>query len=241
MQPYPCAQHRNPCPGKAYVPANDLQNMKPNLCNRRRASCRSVVTLAIALAMTVIGTNPLIRAQPAGPSRAMQDTPPPRAVHARAGKITPAMTAPAPAGTVTPPVETKTGNDERETIRAAVDAWAAAWSRRDVAGYLHAYAPNFSPEDQRSLSEWMKERHARLSARGTIKVTISELQVDMDGNAATVTFTQEYQGDTVRRRGRKALLMVKHGEQWLIQKESILGSAQRRARRGQDRMRPPVR
>lgn len=151
----------------------------------------------------------------------------------------PATAVPAPAATAIPPVDAITVNNERATVRAAVDAWAAAWSRRDVVGYLRAYAPDFSPTNQQSLSDWTKERRARLSGRGSIKVTISDLHVAMDGNAATVTFTQVYQG-AVRRRGRKALLMVKHGEKWLIQTESIVGGAEDRSKRGQDRVRAAV-
>ena len=120
----------------------------------------------------------------------------------------PAKTAAAPAAA---------GND---AVEAAVQAWAKAWSSKDMKGYLGAYAPNFTPAGGQSRAAWESERRARIVPRNRIDVDIDDLKVSVDGNRAVARFSQAYRSDAVNVTSRKTLDMVRQGDRWLIVRES---------------------
>jgi tetratricopeptide (TPR) repeat protein len=61
----------------------------------------------------------------------------PRVAQAEA-KAAPKTTTPA-----APPAPAAVGADDKARVTAAIEAWARAWSTKDVKGYLAAYAPEF--------------------------------------------------------------------------------------------------
>ena len=102
-------------------------------------------------------------------------------------------------------------------------AWANAWSSRNMASYLGAYAPNFTPNDGQSRKSWEAERKARIVPRSRIEVGINDLTVSVDGDRATAKFRQDYASDTFNVTSRKTLDLVKSGGRWLIVRE-VAGS-----------------
>lgn len=74
----------------------------------------------------------------------------------------------------------------------AVNAWAAAWSARDVEAYLAAYAPSFKPENGISQVEWKAERRQRIRAAGTIRVSVQQPKLSETQEGVTVRFRQHY-------------------------------------------------
>ncbi|MET0335626.1 MAG: tetratricopeptide repeat protein [Rhizobacter sp.] len=131
-----------------------------------------------------------------------------------------AAPAPAPAASVkpapTPPPATD-GNAQQEA-RAAVQAWASAWSRKDVPAYLAAYTPNFTGGKTRKA--WEDERRARIEGKRSITVALTDLDTRVQGDKVLVQFRQQYTADALKVSSRKTLEMVKVSGRWLIQKES---------------------
>ncbi|MEY4564825.1 MAG: hypothetical protein RLZZ618_4102 [Pseudomonadota bacterium] len=100
----------------------------------------------------------------------------------------------------------------------AVSAWAAAWSRKDVPGYIAAYTRDYPSGKNRKA--WESERRARIVGKKNISVTLNDFRVDVKGDKAVVEFQQHYSADTLKVSGRKRLDLIRVGGQWLIQKES---------------------
>jgi len=119
------------------------------------------------------------------------------------------------------PTEIIDGNvQDKQSIEASINKWVDAWSNQDVDGYLASYAKEFIPSKGLSKNRWEKERTERLLVPSFIKITLSNLKINMRGkNYARVDFTQTYKSDTYKDRAKKELLMEKIDGEWLIIKE----------------------
>lgn len=136
-------------------------------------------------------------------------------------KATPA----APTAVATPPAApaaaapaVPAGNAKAD-IETMVKAWAAAWSARDVKGYLSHYAPDFTPSEGLSRADWEKQRDERISRAKSIEVGVTVTRVDVAGNDATVVFRQRYRSDITKSDSTKTLRLAKVGDRWLIKSE----------------------
>ncbi len=128
-----------------------------------------------------------------------------------------AATKPAPAknNAEHPPATNNSGE-----VLKAVNAWAAAWSAKDVNKYLSFYAADFKVPDGENRAAWEAARRERISKPKSIQVGISGAKVSFsDGNHATVKFQQSYRASHLKSSGNKTLLMMKSGGSWLIQEE----------------------
>lgn len=111
--------------------------------------------------------------------------------------------------------------DPAAGVARRVEGWAAAWSAKDVAGYLAAYTPDYAPQGM-SRAAWEKQRKARIGKPGAIEVALSDVSISMqDDSHATATFIQGYRSDTYRDEVRKTLVLVKPGDDWLIADERV--------------------
>jgi tetratricopeptide (TPR) repeat protein len=126
----------------------------------------------------------------------------------------------APAAVKPAPQAAPAGKDE---VLDAVQAWAQAWSRKDVDGYLAFYAKDFRTPKGEPRADWEKGRRARILAPKSIAVTVEAPRVASDGEArAKVTFRQGYKSDSLSSRGTKTLVMVKSEDgRWRIQQEQV--------------------
>ena len=140
----------------------------------------------------------------------------------------PAKKDPAPIETVEkpalPPVKKDDSENENRQNREAVDLaannWAKAWSAQDVDTYLASYAREFVPPKRMSRTAWEKERRKRLLKPGFIKITLSDMKINLHGkDYAEVRFTQSYQSDTYGDKVKKEILMRKVENNWLITQE----------------------
>jgi len=108
-------------------------------------------------------------------------------------------------------------------VDAAVHAWASAWSRRDMAGYLGAYTPDYAPAGK-SHKAWQEDRQARIAPRKRIAVQVADLRVSVNGDKAEAHFKQTYESDTLTTAGHKTLGLVRSPSgKWLIKQESVGG------------------
>jgi ketosteroid isomerase-like protein len=104
-------------------------------------------------------------------------------------------------------------------VADAIARWADAWSRKDVAAYLAAYAKNFAVPGGRSRKQWEAQRRARIVGKRSIEVKIDDLQVSIDGNTAQARFRQSYRAGRLAETGNKMLTLERTNAGWLIQQE----------------------
>lgn len=105
-------------------------------------------------------------------------------------------------------------------VEKSVMAWASAWSKRDIEGYLGAYSQDFD-SGRMSLSAWKQQRTDRILPRKRINVDISKLTVSVTGSQATADFEQDYSSDTFNGSSSKRLSLALEDGRWLIVKESV--------------------
>lgn len=139
---------------------------------------------------------------------------PPKAPAAPAVAAVVAVAAAAPA----PAPELGTGG-----VLEALDAWAKAWSRQDVEGYLAAYAAEFRPRGGESREAWARTRRERVSAPARIAVEIDRPVVRrMSDEQASVTFRQRYRSDRFEASSTKTLVLGRDAAgRWRIVEERI--------------------
>ncbi|WP_418314817.1 tetratricopeptide repeat protein [Piscinibacter sakaiensis] len=112
-------------------------------------------------------------------------------------------------------------NEEAREVRAAVDAWASAWERKDMNAYFASYVPGFSGGDG-TAARWQDGRRLRILGKTRISVELASVSVEMNGDdAAKVSFRQNYSADQLNVTGNKVLELVKRNGRWLIRKESV--------------------
>ncbi|GGP18296.1 nuclear transport factor 2 family protein [Silvimonas iriomotensis] len=174
---------------------------------------------------TKLAQNTPAKATPAPtPVATPRPTPTPQPTQAPTPKPTPTA-APTPVATPTPtPAPEKASaprNAEQDAVIAAVNSWAAAWSRQNVNGYLAAYSRNFKAPGGQSYAEWAKERRDRISSPKSIDVSVSNIKIEFtDSDSARVKFRQSYKSDRLSARSTgKTLIMEKSGGRWLIVEE----------------------
>lgn len=109
-------------------------------------------------------------------------------------------------------------------ITDTLEAWARAWSAKDVAAYLSFYAPDFKTPGGEPRAEWEKVRKQRVSAPKSIVLTVESPKVSVVSNEqVSVAFRQSYRSDIVTASvSNKVLVMVKVDGRWLIQQENSL-------------------
>lgn len=107
---------------------------------------------------------------------------------------------------------------EAEVV-AAIEAWAHAWSARDVGAYLAFYSPDFRAPGNMARADWEAERSARLKEAAVISVAVRAPQVTVDGARASATFDQSYRSDRGASNDHKTLLWEKRDGKWKILRE----------------------
>ncbi len=117
--------------------------------------------------------------------------------------------------------EANTQSADQERAKQSVQAWAKAWSQKNMYGYLNAYDSTFNPPNGMGRKAWEKDRTDRIVYKSKIAVNLSNVQVKVSGNQATATFLQSYQADQLNVSGRKTLKLIKRGNEWRITQESI--------------------
>jgi hypothetical protein len=121
---------------------------------------------------------------------------------------------------VRPPVKPTVDTDS--AVVKTVEAWAAAWSRRDAKAYLAFYAKSFDTPHGRSRAVWEAERIRRIDKPTPIDVRLDGLKVSIDGtNQASVRFRQHYKSGAFKASTHKTLVLVRENGKWLIQQERI--------------------
>jgi tetratricopeptide (TPR) repeat protein len=144
---------------------------------------------------------------------------------APAATVAPAAAAPVTAPNPGPTPATPAGgtNPEAKDVEAAVRAWAASWSAKDMGTYLGAYGKEFDPPGSQARKAWEEDRRARITGKSRINVSLSNVAVSFNGSKATARFKQDYSADSLKISSRKTLELVRAGDRWVIVRESTGG------------------
>ncbi len=199
----------------------------------KKPSAPAPAPAAAAPAPTVASNAPVIlNAATNKPAVAPPPTPGVKTITVPPAATAPATTVakastPAPAPTVAAKVEppkpdpakVAAKNAETDEVLKAVEAWAKAWSSKDVKAYLAMYHDKFQTPGGISMKAWAEERRTRIEGKGRISVKVEAPQVTFDGNSATVKFKQAYSSDKLSSTSRKTLVLEKQGKQWQIKQE----------------------
>lgn len=140
---------------------------------------------------------------------------------AAAVAVAPAATEPvaAPVVAEVPKPQPVVKADPAAGVLKSLQAWAQAWSSRNIDAYLASYKPDFKPEGM-SRKAWEKQRRERIGKSQKIELGLGNLNIRMhDESHATVKFTQNYRSDSYQDNIRKTLQMEKVGDAWLIASE----------------------
>lgn len=118
----------------------------------------------------------------------------------------------------TTPDPAKANNDE--ALTTAVNAWAKAWSNKDLDQYFASYGANFKPAKGESRKAWEEQRRERITRPSKISVDVSSLNITtIDSTNAKVKFKQTYRADGKPINTAKTLVMKKEGDNWFIEEE----------------------
>jgi len=186
---------------------------KPNLGNARNPASPAVVASAAPTASkpTAEPAAPVVKpaapATPAAKPAAPVVTPPASAS---------ATASAASAATASVPADTQAS----KAVETAVLAWAKAWSNKNMEAYLKAYSPDFAPAGKQTRAAWQKERRDRIVGKKSISVTLSDLDIRVDGEQAVASFRQAYKADSLSVASQKTLNLKKSAHTWLITRES---------------------
>jgi len=180
----------------------------------------------LAMIRDLMGNRSAVQARPAA-------APEPKPVAVRPPETKPAEPVPAEAKpAIVKPAEAKpetrpapngaAGGDAVADVTKAVQSWAAAWSKKDIKGYLGHYAKDFKTPSGESRAKWEDDRAQRIDKPGAIAVSVDNMRVTPEGaDKATARFRQHYRSATLKTSSNKALVMVRQDGRWLIQQERI--------------------
>jgi tetratricopeptide (TPR) repeat protein len=180
----------------------------PNL--RAKPAGNAAPLAASAAAPTASVTTP---AKPTAPVAA--------ATTPAASAVKPATASAAAPTAAAAPVAPASSEGNEAEVRAAVQAWASAWSRKDMAAYLGAYGKDFDAAGGRKV--WEEERKKRILGKNKISVRVSNLDVKITGNKAQARFKQDYDADSLSVDSRKTLDFVRVDNRWMIVREATGG------------------
>ncbi len=146
-------------------------------------------------------------------------TPSAKPVPAPVVATTPApVAAPAPAPA---PAPTKAASSANDDILKAMNAWADAWSRKDMRAYLNAYSQDFDTPKGMNRKAWEQEREQRIAGKGgKISVSFDSPQITVNGDKATAKFRQHYKATGLSSSTTKTLIFVRNGSKWQIKEEN---------------------
>ncbi|PWB52319.1 MAG: DUF4440 domain-containing protein [Nitrosomonadales bacterium] len=178
--------------------------------SRAPAKPAVAASAAPAAAPVAVPAKVATQTESAKPAPAAAAPPPSAKPNMEAAKPAPEKSAP----------EAKSGDNA--AVLASVEAWARAWSSKDVAAYLKFYAPDLVLAKGESRRNWEQTRQERISKPKSISVSIASPEVKLlDASHAKVTFKQHYRASSFNSETWKTLVMVKSDGKWLIHEERI--------------------
>lgn len=120
------------------------------------------------------------------------------------------------------PVDKIVPMDPVDEVTSVLEAWAEAWSTKDIEQYFASYADSFKPYGM-SKAAWQAQRKLRISKPGSISVTLEDIKIQLsDETHASAVFTQTYSADMRQDKTHKKMLLEKLNGDWLIVAEQTV-------------------
>jgi tetratricopeptide (TPR) repeat protein len=164
------------------------------------------------------------KADPAKVEAARPEAKAPSTAKVEAARAEPAKQEPPKAEAKAPAAKAAApGADEKGAVTAAIEAWARAWSAKDVKSYLAAYAPDFETPGGEPREAWEKQRAERIERPKSIEVSVKVQSLAIEGDSAVAVLRQSYRSDTLKTNSTKTLKLAKVGGKWLIRQERVGG------------------
>lgn len=199
---------------QAYDKALQLDSANASAKNKL-ALIRSLVITSSTAAKASSPSPSLFPSPPPAPNAGKQPVPTPNP------PTVPSPDTKQPASPVLPDHAATSSEAEVQAITQAIDAWSAAWARKDVSAYFAAYAKDFTPPAGSSRAAWETERRKRILKPGAIKISYDNLRISVDGASAVARFRQYYASGAFKSTTNKTLELVQKNGKWLIQQERI--------------------
>lgn len=156
----------------------------------------------------------------AGSSPAIASAAPSSTVTAAPAELPPPASVPSASTLPTAAAPSGIDGSTAQSATSVVNAWAAAWSAKDVSAYFATYAPSFIPEGSVTRSTWEAQRRDRISRAARISVRALNPQIErLSADRVAVTFTQDYESDSFSDKVSKTLELQQAGASWLIVRE----------------------
>lgn len=131
--------------------------------------------------------------------------------------VVPLAVAP-PVVALTPPSPPATP-DDAILVRQSIESWRRAWEAGQATDYLGAYADGFKG-DAASAKAWQTQRRQRL-ANGQISLKFVGMELRLQAEQATASFTQIYRSKRYEDEGSKVLQLRRVNGRWLIESEQF--------------------
>jgi murein L,D-transpeptidase YafK len=120
-----------------------------------------------------------------------------------------------------PPPAEPTGLTQQAAMALLMN-WLKAWSGKDEETYFACYASDFLFKDLNlHFNSFKKYRSRRFKEAGSITVQANDINLNLSGDTATVTFLQRYKSDRHEDLGTKTLVLGNRDGQWRIVSEAF--------------------
>ncbi|QDK41289.1 hypothetical protein DOM21_07430 [Bacteriovorax stolpii] len=101
----------------------------------------------------------------------------------------------------------KTWEAQKGELKKTIDGWLDAWRKKDIESYISYYDQNDFVDSKGKYAAYKAYKKAVFSNPGQPKIDLDNLSILQAKNYAVVTFTQNYQSNTINDTGRKLLYL----------------------------------
>jgi murein L,D-transpeptidase YafK len=105
------------------------------------------------------------------------------------------------------------------SIEILVEKWRHAWEEGDLQTYIGCYHPDFKARGM-NIQAWKEYKQDLFNRTPERQVKISDINVELNGSRALVTFKQHYQTKNYEGLGLKTFQLTNYLGNWAILEES---------------------
>ncbi len=102
-----------------------------------------------------------------------------------------------------------------DQIKGMLQDWLAAWQNKKLKYYMSFYASDFK-SDGLNKRAWQQKKAHLNKVYKNLKIHAKDIKISIDGDSATVIFTQYYKSDWHTDVGKKTMSLVKRKGRWQI-------------------------
>ena len=107
-----------------------------------------------------------------------------------------------------------------DELTSVIEQWRQSWESGSIEQYLSFYAENASQDGRRGIDAIRRQKEQLWASGAPMHVGVENLDIQLNPQGYTVTFTQNYQAGDFSDRGMKTLVLESQGGQWRIVRET---------------------